>query len=369
MLKNLWYVVAPSTDLTQGLLPVHLLGQPFVAFRDAAGQARLLSDICVHRGGSLSAGRKLGDSVQCPYHGWRFGADGLCKHIPAQPDARIPAKARVDAYPTQERYGWVWAFLGDLPESQRPPLPQLGWVDDPAVRVVRGHFDWEASWDRVMENGLDFAHAPFVHGSSFGDPDHPQMAAFEVHTDAWGGQAEMLMRRPVRKGWRRRPTGEHAEVVTQPGFHLSGPCATLHLAPRAGWDIHIVSAHVPVAANRTRTWWMMGRTFLRSPLLDGRFRASNLRIFRQDHEVLQKVRPERVPDTWQQEVSVKSDALQIAFRKQVKALEQRGWQLDEARLAGEFTGRKACVIPGPDRQDPRLWAIEPVPLVPADASR
>ena len=46
-------------------------------------------------------------------------------------------------------------------------------------------------------------------------------------------------------------------------------------------------------------------------------------------------------------------------------LEQRGWQLDEASLARDFTGRKACVIPGPDRQDPRLWAIEPVPLVPA----
>ncbi|WNZ81536.1 Rieske 2Fe-2S domain-containing protein [Pseudomonas sp. P108] len=64
-------------------MPVQLLGQPFVAFRDDAGVAHLLSDICVHRGGSLSAGSKVGNSVQCPYHGWRFGTDGVCTQIPA----------------------------------------------------------------------------------------------------------------------------------------------------------------------------------------------------------------------------------------------------------------------------------------------
>ena len=223
MLTNLWYVVLPSSQLTDGLKPVRLLGQPFVAFRDDLGAAHLLSDVCVHRGGSLSAGIKVGNSVQCPYHGWRFGADGICTLIPAQPDLRIPAKARVDAYPTLERYGWIWAFLGDLPEAQRPPLPTLDWVDDPAIRTVTGHFDWEASWDRIIENGLDFAHAPFVHGSTFGDPDHPEIDSFNVQSDTWGGHAQMLMRRPVRKGLlRRKSSTEFVSVVTVAGFHLSG---------------------------------------------------------------------------------------------------------------------------------------------------
>jgi phenylpropionate dioxygenase-like ring-hydroxylating dioxygenase large terminal subunit len=363
MLTNLWYVVAPSAHLGTGVLPVQLLGQRFVAFRDEHGEPRLLSDICVHRGGSLSAGIRHESTVQCPYHGWRFDGAGRCTHIPAQPAARIPAKARVDAYPTRERYGWIWAFLGDLPEAERAPLPDLGWVDDPAVRVVRGHFDWQASWDRVIENGLDFAHAPFVHGSTFGDPAHPEMAAFDVETDAWSGRAVMTMRRPVRRGWlRRTPTGAHVDVRTTPGFHLSGPCATLELAPRDGWRIHIVSAHVPVAANRTRTWWMMGRTFLRSPLFDRMTIRRNLRVFVEDHAVLAKVRPERVPGDWQQEVSVRSDALQIAFRQQVRALEARGWGIDERRLARDYTGRVACAVPGPARRDTPHWAIEPIPL-------
>lgn len=368
MLTNLWYVVLPSTQLTDELAAVRLLGQPFVAFRDDKGTAHLLSDVCVHRGGSLSAGAKVGESVQCPYHGWRFGADGICTHIPAQPHVRIPAKARVDAYPTLERYGWVWAFLGDLPEHERPPLPVLDWIDDANIRVVSGYFDWEASWDRVIENGLDFAHAPFVHGSTFGDPDHPEIDAFEVDGDAWSGRAKMIMRRPKRSGlFRRKSATERVSVEAIPGFHLSGPCTTLELELPNGWRIHIVSAHVPIDANRTRTWWMMGRTFLRSPLFDRRFVASNIRIFEQDHEVLKNVRPERVPDSWQQEVSLKSDALQIFFRRRVKELEQNGWRIDEDRLGREFTGRKACAVPSPERRQARAWAIETIPLTLVEA--
>ncbi|MHC8386501.1 Rieske 2Fe-2S domain-containing protein [Pseudomonas sp. MDT2-39-1] len=138
-------------------------------------EAHLLSDICVHRGGSLSAGNQVGDSVNCPYQGWLFGADGICTHIPARPHLRIPAKARIDAYLKLERYGWIWHFLGDLLAPERPALPTLDWIVDSAESVVSGHFDWEVSWNRVIKNGLDFAHASFVHGSTFGNRDHPEI--------------------------------------------------------------------------------------------------------------------------------------------------------------------------------------------------
>jgi hypothetical protein len=91
--------------------------------------------------------------------------------------------------------------------------------------------------------------------------------------------------------------------------------------------------------------------------------ASNLKIFNQDLVVLNKVRPERVPDSWLQEVSIKSDALQIAFRQKIKELEERGWRIDEVRVEREFTGRTACVVPGPDRRDGGPWAIETIPII------
>ncbi|NIP67884.1 MAG: Rieske 2Fe-2S domain-containing protein, partial [Planctomycetales bacterium] len=87
-----------------------MLGHDFVVFRDSAGQAHCLSDTCVHRGAALSGGKRRGDCVQCPYHGWQFDAEGRCRSIPSLgPGHKVPPRARIDAYPTVERYGLVFA--------------------------------------------------------------------------------------------------------------------------------------------------------------------------------------------------------------------------------------------------------------------
>ncbi|MEX3915198.1 hypothetical protein AB4Y43_02985 [Paraburkholderia sp. BR10872] len=99
---------------------------------------------------------------------------------------------------------------------------------------------------------------------------------------------------------------------------------------------------------------MMGRSFLCNPLFDGRFRARNLRIFEEDHAVLRRIRPVRVPESWQNEVSVKSDALQIAFRQRVRALAEDGWSVPEASQAS----RVATVIACPMRRTVDTWALE-----------
>jgi phenylpropionate dioxygenase-like ring-hydroxylating dioxygenase large terminal subunit len=36
-----------------------------------------------------------------------------------------PTRAKVDSYPTVEKYGIVFAFLGDLPEAERPPMLEI----------------------------------------------------------------------------------------------------------------------------------------------------------------------------------------------------------------------------------------------------
>jgi phenylpropionate dioxygenase-like ring-hydroxylating dioxygenase large terminal subunit len=99
-----------------------VFGLPFVVFRDQSGEARVLADTCVHRGGSLSKGLIKNGNAVCPYHGWEFGGDGKCSKVPSLGEVtKIPARAKVDAYPVQEKYGIVFAFLGDLPEAERPP--------------------------------------------------------------------------------------------------------------------------------------------------------------------------------------------------------------------------------------------------------
>ncbi|MDP6150904.1 MAG: Rieske 2Fe-2S domain-containing protein, partial [Gammaproteobacteria bacterium] len=118
MYINFWYPVCIADELTADEpMRVKILGILFVAFRDSDGTAHVLADTCIHRGGSLGKGKIVDGNVECPYHGWQFDGSGRCTYIPSHKNgSKIPARAKVDSYPVIERYGIVFAFLGDLPE-------------------------------------------------------------------------------------------------------------------------------------------------------------------------------------------------------------------------------------------------------------
>ena len=89
--------------------------------------------------------------------------------------AKIPSRAKVDAYPTIERYGLIFAFLGDLLEDERPPLLEVAEWDREGWRATCTVMEWRANYRRSIENGLDAAHNEFVHTThrpNTGDDHH-----------------------------------------------------------------------------------------------------------------------------------------------------------------------------------------------------
>ena len=167
MLINNWYVAALSSEVTaEKPFGTRMLGCDFVLFRDPTGKAVCLANTCCHRGAALCNGTVASGHVACPYHGWEFASDGRCVKIPAMgEDAVIPKRVRIDSYPTHEKYGWVWVFLGDLPEEERPPIPDLlPEFDDPEHwRLIPYRAEATVNWQRFEENSLDTAHINFVH--------------------------------------------------------------------------------------------------------------------------------------------------------------------------------------------------------------
>ena len=87
-----WYPIVRSEDLGDKPVKQKVLGVNLVAFRDKEGKAAVLSDTCVHRGGSLGGNWSAGENVPrivdgcvvCPYHGWEFNRDGDCVNIPSR---------------------------------------------------------------------------------------------------------------------------------------------------------------------------------------------------------------------------------------------------------------------------------------------
>jgi phenylpropionate dioxygenase-like ring-hydroxylating dioxygenase large terminal subunit len=84
-MRNEWYVLAFSheVDATRPLLR-YCCSDRIVLFRAANGSPVALYDRCPHRGSPLSLGKITEDTLQCRYHGFRYGASGRCVRVPSQ---------------------------------------------------------------------------------------------------------------------------------------------------------------------------------------------------------------------------------------------------------------------------------------------
>src|SRR5919202_6997696 len=134
LLRQYWLPFATSAELPapdSDPLRVLLLGEQLLAFRDTSGRVGLLAHNCPHRGASLFFGRNEEAGLRCVYHGWKFDVDGACIDMPNEPaESDFKAKVKATAYPTVERAGVVWAFMG--PQQADPPgLPQWEWCQVP----------------------------------------------------------------------------------------------------------------------------------------------------------------------------------------------------------------------------------------------
>lgn len=154
-----WYLFGPGTELKERPVSKKLLGRQLVAFRTAGGKLALMQANCAHLGADLGCGRVVGESVQCPFHGWRYGVDGACVQIPGARD--VPAFARLLAYPVVERHGFVFFFNGPDPLF---PLPFF-FDEDPAAFVAAKPFRYVAdcTWYMNAAHAFDMQHFASVH--------------------------------------------------------------------------------------------------------------------------------------------------------------------------------------------------------------
>lgn len=369
MLVNLWYVAEWSAAVADKPVQVRMLGQDFVLWRDEQGKINCASDVCLHRGGSISGGFMRGDYVACPYHGWRFNGDGQVMYIPSEgPDFTPPDRARIDAYPTQEAYGMIWVFLGDAPEEERFPLPEFPEYADPNWKAITDEWHWKAETARIVENGIDIAHVSFVHPIFGMEATAQQNQIVSIEKNDFTGKSENIQYPPqFKENWlRRRMRKERQPTVTKPEWHLNGMTVRIQIDINPTMSILMFDANTPVDEHNTRTFATQLRTFFKQDLFDGGSRKRLRKIFAEDSIIVERAAPNYLPEHLLNEMSVKDDKFMSTFRNARRRLiEQNGWQIDSAKVA-DAKGRKVLTIPSPQRRTmPDLdWVMDTVPLVP-----
>ena len=371
MYLNNWYVAGSSEELTDKPLQVQMLRGDYVLFRDSAGRATCLSNVCPHRGSALSRGPCNEDgTIACPFHGWRFDTRGRCTRIPSQasPTTDIPAAAKVDAYPTEERYGLIWVFLGDDPTTA-PPIPDMPEYDDDAWRRV-SHFDtWEANlhWSKMTD--LDHVHLAVVHGIKLGGDNPFRPGDHEIDYFDGGFSTTVINRpTPLKGKWgeqRKQPTEVRSNLEFRiAGWLLRGQVSVMG-AEQPFFNV-FYEFSTPIDEDRTRMYYYLFRNFYLEPENDADHLKRNLRNIYQDKANAESTRPRRAPAgrDWPPIKIDREDRLMAAYWKTLMQLRDAGREVDRLALDDLDRRGELRVIPSPGRRaDPSHWVFGTVPTV------
>jgi phenylpropionate dioxygenase-like ring-hydroxylating dioxygenase large terminal subunit len=163
LLRSYWQPVALSNELPIGgaPLPLKIMGEELVLFRDDDGQPGLLGLHCAHRGADLSYGRLEDGGLRCIYHGWLYDRTGRCLEQPGEPaGSTFHERIRQTAYPCVEKAGAIFAFMG---KGDAPQFPAYEFLEVPDEHRYTDKYLYEANYLQGNEGNIDPAHLSFLH--------------------------------------------------------------------------------------------------------------------------------------------------------------------------------------------------------------
>ena len=173
-----WFMIGWSAEFPVGeVKPLRYFGEDLVAYRDESGELHVLSAHCRHLGAHIGhGGTVVGDCVECPFHGWRWGPNGTNRYIPYQPD-RPNRGLKLRVFPVQEQYGCVFAWHQPQGKEPRWEMPDIfksfpQFETDPSA-YYRPYPEFSRRTENepvhpqiVAENGPDSSHFRYVHGAT-----------------------------------------------------------------------------------------------------------------------------------------------------------------------------------------------------------
>jgi len=172
LFRRFWTPVALGSEFGGPDSPpvrVNVLGEKLVGFRDTAGKIGLIDAYCPHRRANLFWGRNEQHGLRCVYHGWKFDATGQCTDLPNCPEgATLKDRVKTTAYPTLERGGLVWAFLG--PRALMPAFPAYEGFSTVENRGYITKIIAKGNYLQIMEGDIDSSHVSFLHSRLDNDP-------------------------------------------------------------------------------------------------------------------------------------------------------------------------------------------------------
>jgi 5,5'-dehydrodivanillate O-demethylase len=163
-MRRYWHPIAAVSQMKdRHTMPVRLLGEDLLLYKDRSGAFGLIEPLCPHRRMSMVYGIPLEHGIRCPYHGWAFDETGRCVQQPYEetedPEGRFKEKIQAKAYPVETLAGLVFAYMGPAPI---PLLPRWDvYATEDVVRDI-GMTVLPCNWLQCQENSLDPVHLEWL---------------------------------------------------------------------------------------------------------------------------------------------------------------------------------------------------------------
>lgn len=330
-IRNHWYVAGFASEFTQGFTTATILEDEIVLYR-TADEVVALEDRCPHRALPLSMGKRIGDNVQCGYHGMTFGPDGGCVRVPGQ--RSIPPQAWARRYPTAERHGLVWIWMGDPALADESAIFDLPQFSDPAWTAMQGDaLQFRSNYLNVADNLCDPAHVSFVHPTTLGNANSEDVPV-KAKRNGRTVEVSRWIRDGAPIGFFQAYGGFEGNVDRWHYYYLHSPCiavidfgsaeAALNLPPeRRSEGVQIFALHfmTPVDATTTIDRWVhLRNTAIDDPAASEKI-SDLLRIaFTEDKAVLEAIQRKELQPRDREPVRIAIDGGANIYRRIIREM-------------------------------------------------
>jgi phthalate 4,5-dioxygenase len=261
LLRRYWQpaALAEELPLDGAPVPVRMLGEDLVLFRDQEGRPGLLGIHCSHRGADLSYGRLEDGGLRCIYHGWLYDVAGRCLEQPGEPaGSTFHERIRHIAYPCREVGGMILAYLGP---GEPPIVPAYEFLLADDEHRFNTKFFQNCNYVQGNEGNLDPTHNSWLHNFALDDNTEDGRPAIETEETDYGVRIYALR----RSGSGSAALDETERYIKVTNFVL--PNISTISGDRDG---HAAHWHVPIDDT---THWKYHITFRRTNPVDQRARG------------------------------------------------------------------------------------------------
>ena len=309
LLKD-WYVICRKDEIEENkILLKYVFDQEIIIWKK---KERIMAweNLCIHRGSRLSLGSINNGILKCAYHGWEYNQDAQCVKIPSQPDIKIPKKACVKSYKVIEKMNMVWI---NLSKEANDFVNIKEFNESNFNHVACGPYIMNASAPRAIENFLDVAHFPFVHENHLGVKDKPMIDDYDVVSSNKGIHASNV------KIFQPNPDGTNKSGEVIYDYHVHSPfVASLGKDVSKNERFVLVFYVTPISETKSMIYTLTLMNF--GKLDDKIVRDYQDFITAQDVPIVESQRPELLPMDLQEELSIRSDKISIAYRRYLKKM-------------------------------------------------